>query len=667
MVRLSFLVYTILKGAKKPFIKLLYSLMKDVTMLSIFKFLPSPNISWKQKLIFVIATTLVGLILVTGSGFIGLNSVSNSFGQQKAAAEYDASSILLASKLLELKLASQNLTASNSQVFSAELESLNELVSKMQVMADNLKYDELGVFSSRLVELVNVYVKGNKDILSGRLVIGFNPSEGKLKGLYAAQKSLEKISFSMIDDDVVTMITGQKGYLITKSQADKNKLETGLKNLEATVVDMDWHGIEIGLSVKSYREAYDGIGQLIDKESVVVAQLQPVLSELNNIVDEQKKFLDEVVITQVIADADSAQQAATRIMLVAAFIVSVVIFISLGAIARELNIQLQYMRQFLHQVSEGNFSEQLKTNENDKDEFTQLKSASNHMVHDISSVISQVVDGNDSLLAIRKQLECAVEQLATTSKEVEQKTQQSTVATQQISAAVTDVADRSVHVSETAQSASKSTKIGGKVINDCVVSMSHIVDLIGDTHTEVENLAQSSTKMLGIIDVINGLADQTNLLALNAAIESARAGEAGRGFSVVADEVRALAQKTVSATSSIGEIIKNFNDQSRRMGELMEQGIKLASSGQENANNAKDSFGSIEVSIKKVAAEMDQVVVAVEEISDNTNDIATQVEQICEQGESTKNTRLTLEKYSNQLSEQTKTLEEITHRFKLAQ
>lgn len=635
-------------------------------MLSVLEKIPTPHISWKQKLIIVIATTLIGLVLVTGSGFIGLNSVSSSFGKQKAAAEYNTVSILLASRLLELKLASQELTADNSSAFTADLESLSELAVSMEGMAVGLGYGELNNFSSRLSELVSIYVDGNKKIMEGRAVIGFHPGEGKLKHLYTAQELLEKNSFSMIEDDVIQMITGQKGYLITKAAGDKEKLEKGLLNLEATVQEMDWYEIEIGKAVADYREAYDNISGLIEAEAKTSAVLQPALIELNRIVKEQRQFLDENVIRQVVEQAEGAQQAATNIMLVAALVVGVVIFISLGAIASQLNIQLSHMHKFLKLMAEGDFTNRLKTNDNEKDEFTQLKSASNHMVHDISEVIAQVVDGNNSLMDIRVQLERAVEQLGVTSAEVEQKTQQSTVATQQISIAVNDVAERSVHVSETAQSASKSTKTGGKVINDCVTSMSHIVELIGDTHSEVENLAQSSSKMLGIIDVINGLADQTNLLALNAAIESARAGEAGRGFSVVADEVRALAQKTVSATSSIGDIIKNFNDQSRRMGELMEEGIKLASSGQENANNARDSFENIEDSIQKVAAEMDQVVVAVEEISYNTNDIATQVEHICEQSESTKQTRQTLEQHSAQLCAQTKTLGELTQRFHLS-
>ena len=635
-------------------------------MLSIFEKLPTPPISWKQKLLLVIATTLIGLIMVTGSGFIGLDSVNSRFTEQKAASDYNTYSIALGSQLLELKIQSKELSAENRKFFLEDLEDLNLIVNNMQLMSAGLNYKELTEFSNRLSELVAAYVEGNKKILDGRAIIGFSASEGKLKKLAAAQQTLEKNSFSMIEDDVSSMITGQKGYLITQSYQDKQKLEKGLSNLEATVIDMDWHSIEIGKAVVNYRKAYNDISGLIENEAKIARELTPVLNELSLIVRQQKKFLDENVIEQVVLEAEEAKKAATKIMLIASLIVGIVIFISLGAISRALNIQLHEMQEFLKQVAEGDFSKELRVNSNKKDEFTQLRLACNHMVEDISGVISKVVEGNNSLLVVRHQLEKAVEQLAATSEEVEQKTQQSTVATQQISIAVNDVAERSVHVSETAQSASTITKTGGKVINDCVTSMTHIVDLIGNTHSEVENLSESSNKMLGIIDVINGLADQTNLLALNAAIESARAGEAGRGFSVVADEVRALAQKTVSATSSIGGIIKGFNEQSKRMATLMEQGIKLASSGQDNANNAKDSFDSIEDSIQQVAAEMDQVVVAVEEISYNTNDIATQVEHICEQSESTKETRLTLEEHSQQLCTQTKALKNVTQRFRLA-
>jgi methyl-accepting chemotaxis protein len=630
--------------------------------------LPTVNLhfSWKQKLSMVIAITLVGLVMVAGSALVGFNRVNASVQKQTDAAEYKQLYLTFANKLLIIESSAGDITQSSINSFMKNVELLVDSANNMQAKTKGLGYADLTAMASKLSGLSGDYFKMREKWLQNRETLGFTSEDGKLAEATKAAAGLTKVSFSMIDEQTSNITGTQKGYLATKSKGDEQKILDNLAALDKTVIEMGWETNVVGIAINKYRTAFEEVRQLVSKEVKIIDSMQPIFVELNNLITQQNKFLDDVVIDQVMADANSARQAAIKVMLIAAAMVGAVIFISLGSIARQLNIQLKHMQNFLKQVAEGDFSNQLTTSSNQNDEFTQLRTASNHMVHDISGVISRVVDGNHALMDIRAQLEKAVEQLAITSEEVEQKTQQSTVATQQISIAVNDVAKRSVDVSETAQAASKSTKTGGKVINDCVNSMGSIVKLIGDTHEEVVNLAQSSSKMLGIIDVINGLADQTNLLALNAAIESARAGEAGRGFSVVADEVRALAQKTVSATSSIGDIIKNFNDQSKRMGSLMEEGIKLASSGQDNANNAMSSFESIEDSIQRVAAEMDQVVVAVEEISYNTNDIATQIEHICAQGESTKKTRLTLEKHTHQLSSQAETLGQLTSRFKLS-
>ncbi|MGH1440198.1 MAG: methyl-accepting chemotaxis protein [Cellvibrionaceae bacterium] len=630
--------------------------------------LPKINLhfSWKQKLTIVIAITLVGLFIVAGSAFMGLNTVNSGFEKQNIAVEYKQNAQSLTINLLKLESSASSLTAENIGAFNESLEALNQLSLLMQTKASGLNNDELSNYANQLNDLTTSYIAQRKEWLNNRQVLGFTPSEGKLGELFTALAALEKISFSMIEQPIGDLVSGQRKYMITKDKENEGKMEDAISSLEKTAIQLQWENNVVGKKIKAYRNAFEGVRILVDKEVEINTVLLPVTENLNTLVEQQNAFLEETVIQQVAKEADSAGKAAMTIIGVSGLVVGIIIFISLGSIARQLNIQLKHMQAFLKQVAEGNFSEQLSTNNNENDEFTQLRDASNHMVEDISGVIAKVVDGNESLLTIRQQLEKAVEQLGITSEEVEQKTQQSTVATQQISIAVNDVAKRSVDVSETAQSASKATQTGGKVVNDCVESMVNIVDLIENTHTEVTNLAQSSSQMLGIIDVINGLADQTNLLALNAAIESARAGEAGRGFSVVADEVRALAQKTVSATSSIGDIIKNFNDQSKRMGKLMEEGIKLASSGQDNANNAMSSFESIEEHIQKVAAEMDQVVVAVEEISYNTNDISTQVEHICAQSECTKNTRHTLEEHTHHLSSQAEALGQLTSRFKLS-
>ena len=627
---------------------------------SIFK------LSWKQKLATVVILTLVGLAVVAGFAFMGLDTVNSSAAKQQAAAAYEQHTLSFKYDLLSLEFASTTINADNIDAFSAKIVALVDTAQMMEEEAKSLGYSELIANAQRITELAKAYQNTRQRWRENREMLGFAENEGVLSRIFEASNTLEEQSFSMIEEDVSTLITGQKSYVITKSAADESKTEGALNNLEATVIDMDWHDIDIGKAVINYREAFTQARELVNLERDIIDEMQPLLDELNATSIKLNQYLDDMVIQQVVEDAKQAKANATRIISISAVIVALTIFISLGMTARQLTSQISQMQGLMKRVAEGDFSKQLNTNGNEKDEFTQLRTTSNQMITDMSAVISRVVDGNQSLQQIRDQLEHAVDKLHGSSVEVEQKTQQSTVATQQISIAVNDVAKRSVHVSETAQSAAESTKIGGAVINDCVESMMNIVDMINNTNEEVSKLSQSSSEMLGIIDVINGLADQTNLLALNAAIESARAGEAGRGFSVVADEVRALAQKTVGATSSISEIIKSFNDQSKRMGELMEKGICLASSGQDNANNAMSSFENIEDSIQQVVAEMDQVVVAVEEISHNTNDIATQVEHICEQSENVTVTRESLEKHTHELSSQAEALAESTSRFTLA-
>lgn len=624
------------------------------------------NLSWKHKLSIIIVLTLVGLVVVAGSAFISLNSVNSSFEKQSTAVDYKQNSQALTIRLLKLKASASNLNTEKVPDFVANLESLKQLALQMQKQASTLGYDELVNFSSELQQQTNEYISLRQNWLNNGRVLGFSSEEGNLANLNNAMAELKKASFSMIDDTVANLVFSQGKFLISKDLNSEADIETYVNELELVVIDMDWQENIVGKVILAYRQAFEAVRGLIAKETEIISALATISSDLTLLVEQQDNFLEDTIIKQVAQEANDTRKAAITVISVIAIVVGLIIFISLGRFSRQLNSQLKHMHIFLKGIAAGDFAKDLAINTNEKDEFTQLRMASNHMVHDISNVISQVVDGNKSLLDIREQLEKAVEQLGITSENVEQKTQQSTIATQQISNAVNDVAKRSVDVSETAKLASQATKNGGKIIEDCVISMGDIVDLIQKTHEEVTHLSQSNAKMLGIIDVINSLADQTNLLALNAAIESARAGEAGRGFSVVADEVRALAQKTVSATSNIDVIIKGFNDQSARMSNLMEKGIELASSGQENANNAKSSFETIDESIQKVAAEMDQVVVAVEEISYNTKDITTQIEEICVQSESTKETRLVMEKHTHQLSDQAETLGKLTDRFKLS-
>jgi len=623
--------------------------------------------SWRQKLAFIIAITLMGLAFVVGAAFMGLNQLTDSFDKQNKAVEYEQLSLSFTNKLLSLEFAAASLTKDNAESFTQATEHLVQQATSLQTHSKQLGQKGLTAIASQLLIDTEQYFTIRQQWITLKHTLGFTTVDGALAQLQQAATALEAVNFSMIDDEITTIIGSQKSYLVSRETSDENKIDTALKQLEATIIDMDWQTIDIGIAASAYRSAFQSIRSLVIEEQQYIEQLKPIFIRLNKQAEQQNIFLEEKIIHAVVKEAKQAKSSATSFISIVAIIVGIVLLLNLGNVARQLNIQLDRMQRVLKRVAGGDFSEHLAVGNNHNDEFNQLRTTSNQMIDGVSSAIAKVVDGSQSLLHVRDQLKTSVNQLTINSTEVEQQTEQSRSVTQQISTTVNDVAKRADHVGEAAQIASEATKTGGKVIADCVESMREIVDLIENTHTEVGHLSEASTKMVGIIGVINGLADQTNLLALNAAIEAARAGDAGRGFSVVADEVRALAQKTVGATANIGDIIKGFNHQSDRMGQLMEKGVKMASSGQENANNAVSAFSAIDESIEKVATEMDQVVMAVGEISKNTDGIAAKMEHIFHHTENTKETRLTLEKYADKLSRQAEALGKTSSQFTLSQ
>jgi methyl-accepting chemotaxis protein len=218
---------------------------------------------------------------------------------------------------------------------------------------------------------------------------------------------------------------------------------------------------------------------------------------------------------------------------------------------------------------------------------------------------------------------------------------------------------------ETAKRAREAAQAGGKVVSETVVGMRGIAAVVKESAATVTELGKSSDQIGEIISVIDDIADQTNLLALNAAIEAARAGEQGRGFAVVADEVRKLAERTTKATKEIAGMIKKIQADTAGAVRSMEEGTQKVEEGIRLADRAGVSLEEIVAVSQKVTDMMTQIAAASEQQSSASEEISKNVGAISTVTSQTATGTQQIARAAEDLNRMTEKLQELVQRFKL--
>jgi methyl-accepting chemotaxis protein len=264
------------------------------------------------------------------------------------------------------------------------------------------------------------------------------------------------------------------------------------------------------------------------------------------------------------------------------------------------------------------------------DETGQLMAAMRTMTENLRNIIGQVTGTATQVAAAASQLHSTADRIATGAEEVA--AQSGTVATagEEMSATSGDIAQSCQMAATGALRASQSAHNGAGVVESTVTVMGQIAAKVQETAKTVENLGARSDQVGDIIGTIEDIADQTNLLALNAAIEAARAGEQGRGFAVVADEVRALAERTTKATREISEMIKAIQSETKGAVAAMEQGVRQVESGTEEAAKSGVALRDILEQVNDVAMQVNQIATAAEQQTATTSEISSNMLQITE-------------------------------------
>lgn len=280
--------------------------------------------------------------------------------------------------------------------------------------------------------------------------------------------------------------------------------------------------------------------------------------------------------------------------------------------------------------SGGDLTTQVKIRNND--EVGELGKTINTFIASLRDLVADIIGSTTAM----KDKVALFEKSANSNQSVAENSQKEThamaTAITQMSASISEVAHSASATSENAKQARTESESGESVVNETQSVITQLAGEVGQAASSIEELKEKTEKINDVVNVIQGIAEQTNLLALNAAIEAARAGEQGRGFAVVADEVRALASRTQSSTEEIQLMVDALQQSAQSAHTTMSHGRDVAESSVDMANRAKEAFSQIRLSIDTVSEMSTQIATAAEEQSSVSNEISANANRISEFG-----------------------------------
>ncbi|WP_277657088.1 methyl-accepting chemotaxis protein [Seleniivibrio woodruffii] len=305
-----------------------------------------------------------------------------------------------------------------------------------------------------------------------------------------------------------------------------------------------------------------------------------------------------------------------------------------GFLLRSVINNIKNVGEVLGEISsgEGDLTKQLPVNS--QDEVGRLSVYFNTFLMKLKEIISSIQSSSQSVASGSVELASATEELSVTIRDQAAQISGVAAATEQISISSEQIAVNLSNNVKLADKTEKNTEEGSRMLQKAVDEVVVIKSRVDELGQAIGRLADSSQEINVILNVISDIADQTNLLALNAAIEAARAGEHGRGFAVVADEVRKLAERTQSATGEISVIVENFRKESMKASGDMGTALKHVDSGVDTMKSISSFFDEIVASVKAmndmngvIETSIREQLSAISGINDNTQTISAGIEQ----------------------------------------
>jgi len=401
------------------------------------------------------------------------------------------------------------------------------------------------------------------------------------------------------------------------------------------------------------------------KIKYISANNDDAMLQYGQLTTEAKKLLKEVDALALKSYEEAVKTAGITKKTVT--IIAIIIMIMMAFILFSLYRSIISPIRELSTIAEsfGNSDLSIHMDDSKKNEFGKLGVHFNHALDKLSTFIGKIKDDINRVAIISEKSAEEINKIASDAQSQSSQTSSAVAATEELSVTFTEIAQNTESVSNSARDAFNLAIESGDVVIQAMNSMNAIAEVVNDASQIVESLSHRSSQIGEIIKVIDEIADQTNLLALNANIEAARAGEQGRGFSVVANEVRKLAERTTSATKEITEMIKGIQEDTSKAVNSMKLCSNEVSSGSDLSLKAGNSLQQIVMAAQNVTEMIQRIAASVEEQSNATNEITSNLSMVANITEQTSMGAKNSSESSLQLHNMAMDLQALANEFRL--
>ena len=564
---------------------------------------------------------------------------------------------------LKIKIASISfaaLVACALLYLTISIESNSEISIQQKLLVDN----QITIIDNQLISLEQQKKSLHQLALANRITVKFSELRFWLYDLSVSWLNESESNAEQAKKQLESLLTELENI---RPEIAKNVRESSVIFYETMIEAVDAYVDEnrvLGNSLIAKARSY-GI-QVDETLSTLLNEAQTAVNDTNLNVDtagqQVAQSASDVTHSADLIVANNTTLVRTAIIvLIVAIILSIVIGITL---LKAIIPPIQQLRNTLISI-ENDADLTLRAPNASNDELGVTGSALNHMLEKVQQTIHKLATVSIHLKDAATHISKVMQQTKQEVDAQQDSTDQIAAAINEMSYTVQEVAENTARATDSANSANETAQDGQRVVSETITIMGELSNKVNEAVDVISLVANESSSIGSVLEVISGISEQTNLLALNAAIEAARAGEAGRGFAVVADEVRTLAQRTNESTTEIQIVIERLQNSTKTAVVTMEEGQQITNAALKQAEQAGQALEGIAASVSnitdinfQIASAAEQQSVTADEINRNVHDIS-QIAIIT--AEAVKKTASACEE-QQQLSIQ---LEELVQQFKI--